>query len=76
MVGQEEQRGLHLTLSPETRNAVVAICKRHKKRLTAILSLGVQLAEIALDEAKRGNKLIVANGTTGEYLREIALDEE
>jgi len=67
-----ETRRLNLNLSQKAYDEVAVLSKKYHRSMTEIIRLGLGLAKVALDEAEKGNKLVVTD-EGGEQLKEIIL---
>jgi hypothetical protein len=71
--GAGEKR-LSLILSSSVYEDLSAVAKKRQTTVTEMVRLGLGLAKIAINEAEKGNKLIVAN-PDGQVLKELVLPE-
>jgi hypothetical protein len=72
-LGAGEKR-LNLILSTSAYEDLSAVAKKRQTTMTEIVSLGLGLVKVAIHEAEKGNKLIVAN-PDGQVLTELVLPD-
>ena len=69
---KKDEKRLSLILSSPVYGELAALAKERRTTMTEIVRLALGLVKVAVNEAKQGNKLIVAK-SNGEVIKELIL---